>query len=229
MEKFNIESVLKKVPIAFMYFVTGISAGIFSGLLLYFISKQFYENLLNIWLKRILFGVSKFGPENWFILNNITSMLLIVGASLLMMIFIFKRRRYSNKRFRMFERKHPELTLHSMYIIPLGALVMNGFFIAFFIMYILLTLGITEFNLALAFTLPHGIVEVSGLLLATSLGLAYIDILKPYVLGRKWKESIKIGKRLLFSRTTLIFVVIILVLVVFSGYIEGSLTSQISK
>jgi uncharacterized membrane protein SpoIIM required for sporulation len=75
----------------------------------------------------------------------------------------------------------------------------------------------------LALTLPHGTIEIIALLLASSLVLAYLKILKPTILKGNLKQAVKIAKKLLASQVTLFFVVLIILLLFFSGIMEGVL------
>jgi len=219
--------VLKKLPLSLYYFAVGLAVGEVAGLLLYNINRAAYEYLLNLWSQRIFWGAPIFGVRNWFILNNLIAMFLIVAATVIMMVLIFKRRKYQNRRFALFEKHHPKITLLSLYMVPIGALIVNGFSLSFFLTYGLLKLGFQVFTTSVLLTLPHGINEILGLLFATSLGLNYLDVLSPYIVRKQRAQAMRIGKKLLYSQTTFFVFVFIVILIIFSGFIEGNLTLQL--
>jgi uncharacterized membrane protein SpoIIM required for sporulation len=97
------------------------------------------------------------------------------------------------------------------------------------LIYALLSVGFQYFKTLFLLLLPHGINEVFGLMLASSLGLAYLKVLKPYILKKQWKEAKKIGKQMLMSKTTLVIVILIALLIIFSGLLEGSLATVIQN
>jgi uncharacterized membrane protein SpoIIM required for sporulation len=107
-------------------------------------------------------------------------------------------------------------------MIPLGALLINGFLVALLLAYTMLNFGFQNFEGLSLILLPHGINEILGLLFSSALGLSYLEVLKPYILSKRWDEAKKIGGQLLFSRTTAIVAVWIIILIIFSGFLEGS-------
>jgi uncharacterized membrane protein SpoIIM required for sporulation len=109
-------------------------------------------------------------------------------------------------------------------MIPIGALVINGALISLFLTYVLLSSGFGTFSTAFALMIPHGVNEFVALVLASSYGLAYIHLIEPFVLKRNWKNITRTSRQFFFSQTTYVFIVLILVLIVFGGFIEGSLS-----
>jgi uncharacterized membrane protein SpoIIM required for sporulation len=152
--------------------------------------------------------------------------LVVVSVAALMIILHLQRTPtfYLSKRFYRFEKYRPKITLYGLYIIPIGALLINGSLITFFVSYIYLTRSYQEFISMTALLLPHGINESLALLIAAALGLAYLKILSPLILNRKWQTATRKAKLMLHSKVTWIFLVIIALLVVFSGFIEAMLT-----
>jgi uncharacterized membrane protein SpoIIM required for sporulation len=128
------------------------------------------------------------------------------------------------KRFRSFEKRRPKIILSALYIIPIGALTINGFLLSLFSTYVLLNYGKEKFLFAILLTFPHGINEILALLFATSLVLAYLQILKPIILRGNLKLAVKKIKNLIASRVTIFFTILIILLVLFSGVLEGILT-----
>jgi len=228
MEHFDLKFVLKQLPFTILYFSMGCIFGIVSGYSLFYTNKSLYEQILSLWFKRILFGLKFLNNQYifWFILNNFVAMVLIVTGSLLVLLTVFKRKRFVlyNKRFENIERHHPKMTVNSLFIIPIGAVFVNGFLISLFSTYVLLNSGYAELTNLISFLLPHGMNEILALLLASSLGLSYVKIMKPLILKKRWNEAISVGKNMIFSKTTLYVLIFIAILVVFSGFIEGALT-----
>lgn len=226
MEKLTSRFVIHQLPEVFFYFVLGSVAGGAFGHYLFYSNKIFYEFLLTVWFKRILFGVKFLNNQYifWFILNNFTAMLVAIAASLLVLTQIAKRKTYLfARKFKMSEKRHPKITLLSLYMIPTGALIINGFLISLFLTFILLSNGFDKFVLILLKLSPHGVGELLALFLATALGLSYIKILSPLILSKKWNLCVKESKNLFLSWVTILFIFLIAVLVVFSGFVEGIL------
>jgi len=228
MKNINIQMVFKELPYSLLYFLIGSFSGYFTSYILFNFDKNLLETILNIWLRRILFGINFFESNNyvfWFILNNVIAMLLVVVAIILIITHIAKTPDYIiTKKFRSLEKRRPKIVLSGLYMIPLGALLLNGFLLSLFIGYVWLSFGFNNFLTSLLLLLPHGIVELTALFLASSLGLTYLKILKPLILKERWEECGKIGKNLLISKTTLFIAVIIIILVVFGGFMEGTLS-----
>jgi uncharacterized membrane protein SpoIIM required for sporulation len=106
-------------------------------------------------------------------------------------------------------------------MLPIGALLINSFLISFFIVYVYLSRGYDQFIQSIQILSMNGITEMLALVLAATLGLAYVKILEPLILERKWKEAIQVGKKMVFSKTSLYIFIFIAILVVFSAYAEG--------
>jgi uncharacterized membrane protein SpoIIM required for sporulation len=168
----------------------------------------------------------------WFILNNLVVMLVVIAASVFILTRISSRPRFLEKKFKGFknfskfrnvERRRPKMTLFSLYMVPVGALILNGFLIALFATYVFLTYGQNSFT-ALALLVPHGINEVIALILAASLGVSYLKVMSPLILRGNMKGAIAVGGRLLRTKATFYVIVIILTLIVFSGFVEGALS-----
>jgi len=224
MREITVKLVLAQLKTAIKYFLLSIVFGIVSCFLLFKINKEILETILNLWSKRILLGIIFLGEKfsvSWFIANNIIALMLIIVGCLLILILPRSKGRF--KKFKDIERQRPKIILSALYIIPLGALAINGFFLSLFFTYILLNFGKEKFLLALALTFPHGTIEILALLFASSLVLAYLKILKPIILKGNLKRAVKVAKRLLASRVTLFFIAIIILLLFFSGIIEGIL------
>jgi hypothetical protein len=203
---------------------------VFAGFLLFFSNKILYQKIINLFIKRTTFGVQYLGSYKlWFILNNLVVTFLMITAVLLIMTIVLRKRRPTKflKRFGRIEERRPKMTLLSLYMIPVGTLLINGFLITLLLIYTLLNFGFQKFETLFLFLLPHGVNEILALLFSSSLGLAYLEVLKPYILSRQWEEAKKIGKQLLLSKTTLMVAVWIALLIIFSGFIEGGLAALI--
>ena len=223
--KISIAAVIKHLAISFFYFVAGCSFGVFAGFILFFSNKVLFQQIIDLFLKRITFGVQYLGSYKiWFILDNLVVIFLMITGILLMMTMFLRKRRpikIFNRRFRRMQER-PKITLFSLYMIPIGALFINGFLISLLLAYTLLNFGFQNFEGLSLILLPHGINEILGLLFSSALGLSYLEVLKPYILSKRWDEAKKIGRQLLFSKTTAIVVVWIVMLIIFSGFLEGS-------
>jgi len=227
MEHFNFRFVLKQLPYTLLYFLIGVITGAVFGYGLFYTKKSLYEYILSLWFKRILFGVKFLDNQYilWFILNNFVVMILIVVGSVLILMNVFRTRKFfQHRRFQSIERHHPRMTTASLYMIPIGAVFVNGFLISFFSTFVFLNLGYSKLIDLLLLLSPHGINEILALLLASSLGLSYVKIMEPLILKKRWNEAISVGKKMIFSKTTLYVLAFIAILVVFSGFIEGALT-----
>lgn len=225
MKKLTHAYVMRQLPKIFLYFLIGSAAGFIFGYLLFNFSKPFYEFILTLWFKRLLFGAKFVGNQYilWFILNNFAAMLLAIAAALVVLTQVARRKTYLfARRFKNLEKSHPKITLLSLYMIPIGALIINGFLISLFLTFVLLNSGFDNFASILLKLSPHGVGELFALFLATSLGLSYIKILSPLILSKRWELSIKESKKLFFSKVTIFYIFLIAVLVVFSGYLEGT-------
>lgn len=229
-EILTFESVFKKLPYAILYFIAGSALGALISYLLFNLNRNLLEYIMSLWSKRMLGGVAIFGGQYafWFILNNIVALMLIIVALLLINRFRTKTPTFLiGKRFGSLERHHPKITVAGLYIIPIGALMINGFLISLFVTYVLLNYGFSTFTRAVVLLLPHGLSEVLALFLASSLALRYLEILTPSIMGGD--RSVETGKRLLGSRVTLFVMILIIILVLFGGFIEGALVMVLAK
>lgn len=227
MKEISVADVIKYLSVSFFYFILGCSFGMFTGFLLFFFNKTLLQKIIDIFIKRITFGAQYVGSYKlWFILNNLFVVLLMVVAVLLVMTVVLRRRRPIKffKRFARVEENRPKVTLFSLYMIPIGAMMINGFLVTLLLIYTLMNFGYQNFETLFLFLLPHGISEILGLLFSSALALAYLEVLKPYILNRQWEKAKKIGKQLLLSKTTAMVVFLIILLIIFSGFIEGNLT-----
>ena len=230
-KKLTFKFVLRQMPYAFLYYLIGSLLGALLGFVLFNLNKELLLFILTAWFKRLMFGLDIFGAKNytlWFVINNTIALILVVVASVLIMTLVIKRRLQLKglkkfDTFRRLEARRPKITLYGIYIVPIGALVINGFLVSLFTAYIFLDMGMSQFVNVAMLLLPHGINELIALLIASSLGLSYIKILSPLIIKRKWEECIKTGKELLGSKVTLFFIVVIALLVLFSGFLEGAL------
>lgn len=222
----SIQDVIKQLAVSFFYLSAGLSVGVFAGFILFFSDKVLFQQIINLFLKRTTFGVQYLGSYKlWFIANNLVVIFLMITGVLLMMKMFLRKRRpvkiFNRFKFRRMEER-PKVTLFSLYMIPVGALVINGFLLSLLLAYTLLNFGFQKFEGLFLILLPHGINEILGLLFSSALGLAYLEVLKPYILNKKWDEAKKIGKQLLLSKTTATVAVWIIILIIFSGFLEGS-------
>jgi uncharacterized membrane protein SpoIIM required for sporulation len=225
MEELTVKQVFKQLPFAAACFFLSLIFGALFAFFLQNFNKEILEKILSLWSKRILLGVMILGEKfsiAWFILNNLIALLLIVVSCLL--ILLLPRSQIEFKRFRSFEKRRPKIILSALYIIPIGALTINGFLLSLFSTYVLLNYGKEKFLFAILLTFPHGINEILALLFATSLVLAYLQILKPIILRGNLKLAVKKIKNLIASRVTIFFTILIILLVLFSGVLEGILT-----
>lgn len=164
----------------------------------------------------------------WFILNNIIALLVVIVASLLILNHVSKTPEFAiTKKLKFLEKRRPKIMLTGLYMVPLGALLVNSFLISLFITYVFLNFGFERFFTVVLLLLPHGITEVFALILASSLGLAYLKILSDLILKGKWKFCSKTLKELIGSRVTLLIIIFVIILVIFGGLIEGSLGNAI--
>ena len=233
MKEISLSDVIKNFGISIFYYAVGSSLGVFVGFLLSAINKSFFQRVIQVLVERTTFGEQYVGSYKlWFIINNFFVLFLIVASSVFMMNLVLRKRRpkYFNKfkRFERFEKNRPQVTMFSLYMIPIGALIINGALISLLLTYALTNFGYKQFEATFILLVPHGLSEVLALIFATSIGLAYLEVLKPYILSKKWDEARKIGRELLFSKVTLIVVFFIALLIIFSGYIEGSLITVLS-
>lgn len=230
MRELSLSDVIKNFGISVFSFTAGLSFGVFFGFFLSIADKSLLQSMINFFVERTTFGEQYFGSYKiWFIVNNLFALLLIVGSAVLMMsVFLRKKRPTYFKKFRRFEETRPKVTLYSLYVIPIGALFINGAIVSLLLVYTLVNFGYKQFETVFILLTPHGATELLGLIFASSIVLAYLEVLKPYILNGRWDDAKKIGKRLLFSNVTLIVVFFIVLLIIFSGYIEGSFATMLS-
>jgi len=243
--EFGVNAVLKEVPRAFAYFLIGAVSGAVAGEILFAFNNALFAFIIELWSRRLLFGldfITKLtGGKNytlWFVVNNLAVMLVVIAASVFILTRISSRNRLLEKRlekrfgsrfknlkkFRDIEKRRPRMTVNSLYMIPVGALIVNGFLIALFAMYVFLNYSAENFSRAILLLLPHGINEIAALVLASSLGLSYLKIISPMVMKGRMNEAIKVGGQLLKTKATFYILAIIFMLIVFSGFIEGTLS-----
>lgn len=230
MEEISLSDVLKNFGLTLFCFAFGCFLGVFIAFTFFYLNQALFTNLIKFFSERIIFGAQYVGSYKlWFIINNLFVTLLLVASSVFMMSLMLRRRRPKYfKGFKNMEIRRPKVTLYSLYIIPIGALIINGALVSMILVYGLLNFGYSSFKTAFLLLLPHGMSEILSLIFASSIGLAYLEVLKPYILKRQWGKAREIGRKLLFSNTTLFVVVCIAILVIFSGYIEGSFAVMIT-
>jgi hypothetical protein len=231
MNKFKLSYVLEFIPSTLAYLFYGFIGGAIFGFSLFYIDKSLYQAILQTWFKRILFGAALLQKNYilWFIANNLIALVFAIVGFVLLLILISRRRRFTSNRFVAFERHHPKITLASLYMIPIGALFINSFLISVLLTYVYLTEGFQKLMLIFAAIFPNGINEILALILASSLALSYLKIMKPLILKNKMKEAIKLSKQLIFSKTSLYIFIFIVILIVFAAYLEGSAISLLTK
>ena len=224
MHKFTIKFVFSQMPLAVVYYFIGSCLGTIIGFALFFLYKRFLIFLLEVWFRRITIGIRLLNGYYtlWFILNNLVALMLVIVMSVFIFTSVLKSRRA--KRFDFLEHHKPKITLYSAYMIPIGALMINGFLVNLFLTYTLFTYGVEKTTAAVILMIPHGINEFVALLFASSLGLAYLNILSPIIRRKQFGKALTLGKSLLFSNTTFVFIALIALLVVFSGFVEGILS-----
>lgn len=224
MERFTFGFVLGFVPKALKYLIYGFISGLVFGIFLFYVNKSLYQSLLQSWSNRLLFGVQLLNNHytTWFILNNLVAMITAIMGILLILLLIKRRRHMKRNRFELFEKHHPRMTLLSLYMIPIGAVFINAFFVSILLTYVYLSSGYTELLRAVLILLPNGLNEILALLFASSLGLSYLKIIEPLILKGKWERTIDVSKKLVFSKTSLYFILFIVILIVFAAYLEGS-------
>ncbi|MFH0711357.1 MAG: hypothetical protein V1944_02155 [Candidatus Aenigmatarchaeota archaeon] len=223
MEKFDLGLVLRQLPKAVTYLIIGFILGATVGYFLFSISRASYEVILSSWFKRVMFGAKLLNNQYvlWFIINNFVALILAIAGGVLIITNIGRKRAGYSKRFQVFEKHHPKVTMFSLYMLPIGALLINSFLIAFFLMYVYLSRGYDQLIQSLSVLSLNGITEMLALVLAASLGLSYVKVLEPFIMKRKWKESIGLGKKVVWSKTSFYVFVLIAILIVFSAYAEG--------
>ena len=223
MKKLDFKLVLKKMPLSLLYFAFGYLLGFLVTPILFFLNRSFLEFILNVWSRRILFGINFFPRGYWFILNNLFVLALAIVSVLLIAMYVTKTPDYRlTKKFKVSKKKRTKIVLFGLYLIPAGSLTLNSFLISLFLTYISLNFGILKFLELARLLLNYAFFELLALFLATSLGFAYLEILSPFILKESWKKCKEIGKRLLFSRTTALTLSLVFALVVIAGILEGS-------
>ena len=234
-EKIIFRDVVAQLPFSFLYFAVSSVAGFATGLVLSAANKEWLDYLIQLWIRRTTFGLEYFDGNYklWFIANNLVAMLMILVGIMLLAMMIMRRKYVARNsmqwKARRFERNHPRVTLFSFYMLPIGALAINGFLISLFLSYSYLSFATEKFITSFLLLLPHGVSELLALFIASSLGLVFIKKMRPYILSGEWPKAVGASKNMLRSRATIIIVIFIILLILFSGFIEGSLISVIIK
>jgi uncharacterized membrane protein SpoIIM required for sporulation len=234
-EKIIFRDVFAQLPFSFLYFAVSSVVGFATGLILSLINKAWLDYLIQLWVRRTTFGLEYFNGNYklWFITNNLVAMLMILVGIMLLAMMIMRRRYVARSsmqwKARSFEKHHPHVTLYSFYMLPIGALAINGFLISLFLSYSYLSFPTEKFITSFLLLLPHGFSELLALFIASSLGLVFIKKMRPYILSGEWPKAVGASKNMLRSRATIIIVIFIILLIFFSGFIEGSLISVIIK
>jgi len=230
MKKFKLNYVLEFIPSTLAYLFYGFLSGVIFGFALFYIDKSLYQAILQTWFKRILFGAALLQKNYilWFIANNLMALIFAIVGFVLLLIVISRRRRFTSNRFAAFEKHNPKVTLFSLYMIPIGALFINSFLISILLTYVYLSEGFQKLMQIFVAIFPNGISEILALILASSLALSYIKIIRQLILKNKMKEAIKVGKELIFSKTSLYIFIFIVILVVFAAYLEGTAISVLT-
>jgi len=231
MNKFKLSYVLGFIPSTLVYLLCGFVCGAIFGFTLFYFDKNLYQAILETWFKRILFGATLLQNNYtlWFIANNLVALTFAIVGFVLLLILISRRRRFTSNRFVAFEKHHPKVTLASLYMIPIGAVFINSFLISILLTCAYLNEGFQKLMLIFVGIFPNGINEILALVFASSLALSYLEIIKPLILKNKMKEAIKVGKQLIFSKTSFYIFIFIIILIVFAAYLEGSAISLLTK
>ena len=231
MKRFTLSYVLKFFPSTLKYLFFGFLSGAVFGFALFYVNKNLYQEILQTWSKRILFGAALLQNQYtlWFIANNLIALVFAIIGIVLLLILISRRKRFTSNRFAAFEKHHPKITLASLYMIPIGVVFINSFLITLFLTYTYLNDGFQKLMLVFVAIFPNGINEILALMLASSLGLSYLKIMRNLILKNKMREAIKVGKQLVFSKTSLYIFILIVILIVFAAYLEGSEIAFLTK
>jgi len=225
MESFDFGLIIKQVRNSLAYFFIGIFFGSAISSFLFLLDENMLEKILNLWFERTTFGVKYFGDYRiWFIANNLFALFMVIISLVIITSIFLRKRKLHHSYFADYENKHPIVTLYSLYMMPVGALLINGAIVSLFLTTILLRDGMEKFSTALSLITPHGLYEFLALILVASYSLSYIQIIKPLVLKKDWKGIKKASKKIFFSNTSMVFIFMIVILVVFGGIIEGSLS-----
>ena len=229
MEKFDFSLIVRQMGLSFACSIIGVMLGSGFASFLFIVDKDIIKIILSAWLKRVTFGVEYFGGDYrlWFIVNNLIAFMMIVVSIVLLVSMFIKRRKMQISYFKNYEEKHPLVTLYSLYMIPIGALIINSALVSLFLTFIFFDQGAASFSTAFTLMMPHGAYEFIALILTSSYGLAYIKMIKQFVLKKNWRAVVKTSKQIFFSQTSVIFIIMILILVVFGGIIEGSLSMML--
>ena len=224
MKRFGFRFVVSFVPRIISYLILGFILGAIFGYFLFYVSRSFYEFILSSWFQRIMFGAKYLDNQYtlWFVINNFLALTLAIVGGMFLLINIGKKRSTFSNRFKSYERYHPKVTVFSLYMLPIGAILINSFLISLFLIFAYLNNGYQTFLLSVGALVPHGVNEIFALVLASSLGLSYVKILEPIIMKKKWEEAIKTGKQMVFSKTTLYIFIFIAILILFSAFLEGS-------
>lgn len=231
MNRFTLSYVLKFIPSTLKYLFFGFLSGAVFGFILFHVNKDLYQEILQTWFKRILFGAALLQNQYtlWFIANNLIALFIAIVGIVLLLILISRRKRFTSNRFAAFERHHPKITLASLYMIPIGVVFINSFLITLFLTYTFLNDGFQNLMLIFVAIFPNGINEILALVFASALGLSYLNIMKPLILKNRMREAIKVGKKLTFSKTSLYIFILIVILIVFAAFLEGSEIAILTK
>ncbi len=228
MQNLTFPFVLQQLKAVAFLFLIGLVLGAIAGFILYNFGIDFYSFIISSWSQRLLFGMRILGEKYstlWFIANNTMALFIIVFALVMIVTHISKDPVRGVNKFREFEKERPKITVVGLYMLPVGALLINSFLVSLFVTYVYLTRGFDSFFTALSFIVPHGINEIAALFMASSLALAYVKILSKLIMKKKWYMVKDTAKNLVESRVSLTFFIIIAILIVFSGFVEGILAS----
>ena len=226
MGKFGFYLIIEKMRDSLLYLLIGALLGSGIGSFLFAADRKIIDSILSFWFKRMMFGLEYVGNDYrlWFILNNLMAFLMIIIAIFLIIFMFMKKKKFGNNYFKSYEEEHPIITLYSLYMMPIGALIINGALVSLFLTFTFLDGGFVKFSTALSLMMPHGLNEFIALILASSYGLAFIQTIEKLVLKKKWKEIRKISKKIFLSQITLLFIIFIIILVFFGGIAEGTLS-----
>jgi len=216
--------VIQELPKAFLLFFLSFLSGFFITGCFSLINPTVMERFILLFGQLLTFKTLKNGNSITIIINNFIALILSIIITLIILYSITSKEIKNKGRFRkILEADRRLLPLVVLYIVPIGISVVNGFFMGVTTYFIF-----NKYNAHAVLTvfLPHGTFEIIALLLASSLAFAFAKIIIPQLKERK-NIPLYIS-RLITSPVTIMYLLTIIGLIIFSGLMEGMLISLLT-
>lgn len=219
--KFTLIDVMENTPVVLYLLVMAIFCGFGTNMFLMAINPSYSESIVEL-IGTVLSIKTGEGSNIGFIISNIVAIAFTLLIALLILNYIVSKKIRGKGRLSRFRKKDNKLlTKFLLYVVPLGLPTINGIVIGFTYSFIIASHGWSSWYYLFA---PHLVFEMFALIFGAALAYSYAKILGPLINKKNFK---KVFVEILLSKTTLLVLLFIAILLTASGLMENLLIKMI--